>query len=73
MMRHPWMSRIPHMKNRRCSTCGKEFAQWLGLVPLRHEVARGLAHLWLLFWLAAAAIGFGLGVAWLVEWQYGRY
>ena len=30
----------------RCSSCGAEFTQWMGFIPLRHAFARELTKLW---------------------------
>ncbi len=63
MMRYPWMTRIPFMKNRRCSTCGREYARWLGFISLRHETARVLVNAWVFLLLVALSVGVGLGIA----------
>ena len=41
MMRQRWMRVTPgRMRNMRCSSCGAEFTQWMGFIPLRHALAQ---------------------------------
>ena len=40
---YPWMRRLrPRFKNRRCSSCGHEFAVWCGFA-MRHTTGRKVA------------------------------
>jgi len=70
MIRHPWMKRMIFLKNRRCSTCGHEYARWLGFISLRHETARMLVNIWVFLIMTAISVGFGLGIAQLFHMYY---
>lgn len=69
MLRPKWMRRIAFLRNRRCSSCGVEYAQWMRIIPIKHQVALFLSRLWLLVLVAAAMIGAGVGIGALLCWR----
>jgi len=63
------MKRIPKMRNKRCSHCGREYALWLSCLAMSHRVARRLVRCWLLTWGVLLATGVGLLVGFIVRWH----
>ena len=67
-----WMRVTPgHMRNMRCSTCGAEFTQWFGFIPLRHAFARKLTILWHAVLLLALFTALGFLVPSLIAALFG--
>lgn len=67
MPRPKWMGYLPKMRNRRCSSCGREYARWLGMFSLSHSIGRGIAYLWTVLVAALIIVGAASLVMWLLR------
>lgn len=71
MPRMPWMGYVrPKMRNRRCSACGREYAQWFGFIPMSHDTARKIAFAWVFAAVALGIIGSTAGIVWLIQFRH---
>ena len=69
MPKYRWMKRVPKMKNKRCSDCGREFALWLAFISMRHRTAKKVVGVWIFLWCAFGVTGLGLFIGHVCQWR----